>query len=372
MRAAAPAARARHRRTRHARRSRRARGCRKVVRAFPTRPPTAMPTPCRPADVPELRRRSANLAGLARNELVECLDGPARGQRRLEIDTPSGLSATLVVDRSLDVLSLRLGGENVGWRGASGARHPVPDPEGERGLALMRSFDGFLVTCGLDHTGLPTVHGADYLKYPPRAETVHPLHGRLATSPVTLTGYGIDAAGAGCAWASAEVRQAGVFTEVLTLRRRIEIELGRPVLRVRDTVENEGYRPVPHQLLYHVNLGYPLLDADARLTGDGWELAHLLDGDGSAAVPSDDHEELVDVGATPADRFGLENAATGLACTLRTDPETLPVTAVWRAFQSGVFALGIEPQTGGGDEPLAMLGPGERRGYRLEVELGRG
>ena len=328
-----------------------------------------MPTPFDPADVPELRRRSANLAGLARNELVECLDGPARGQRRLEIDTPSGLSATLVVDRALDVLSLRLAGENVGWRGASGARHPVPDPEGERGLALMRSFDGLLVTCGLDHTGLPTVHDADYLKYPPRARTVHPLHGRLASSPVTLTGYGIDAAGTGCAWASAEVRQAGVFTEVLVLRRRVEIELGRPVLRVRDEVANEGFRPVPHQLLYHVNLGYPLLDAESRLTGEGWELAHLLDD--APAVPSDDHAELVDVGATPDGEFGLANAATGLRCALRTDAARLPVTAVWRAFQSGVFALGIEPQTGGGDEPLATLAPGERRTYRLDVELGR-
>lgn len=327
-------------------------------------------------ELARLRRCSAGLAGLVRNELVECLDGPARGQRRLEIDTPSGLSATLVVDRSLDVLSLRYRGSNIGWRGASRARHPVPDLEGERGLALMRSFDGLLVTCGLDHTGLPLSRGAEHLRYPPRAETVHPLHGRLATAGVTLTGYGIDTGGGGgggqCVWATAEIHQSGVFTEAMTLHRRIEIDLAEPRLRVSDTVVNDGYRPVPHALLYHVNIGFPLLDEAARLEGEGWTLADRLD-DGSA-TPSDDHEEIVDVAPTPkhAAGFGIRNARNGLRCRLLTDPATLPTTALWRAYQSGVFALGIEPQTAAGvDGRAAMLAPGERRHYRLDIEVGQ-
>jgi len=330
-----------------------------------------MITPFRTADVADVRRRSPALAGLVRNELVECIDGPARGQRRLEIDTPSGLSATLVVDRSLDVLSLRFRGENLGWRGASRARHPIPDPESECGLGLMRSFDGLLVTCGLDHAGLPAATDAAYLRYPPRAEVVHPLHGRLATSGVTLTGYGVDVEGSGCVWATADVHQGGVFTECLTLHRRVEIDLERPVLRVRDEVANEGFRPVPHALLYHVNFGHPLLGAGARLTGEGWALRDLLD-DGSA-VPSDDHEELVDVGPTPTNEggFGIRNPSAGLGCTLRTDARTMPVTALWRAYQSGVFALGIEPQTSG-EGASAMIESGERRRYSLELEVERG
>ena len=151
-------------------------------------------------------------------------------------------------------------------------------PRASGGLGLMRSFDGLLVTCGLDHAGLPAVADASYLRYPPRAEIVHPLHGRLPTSGVTLTGYGVDVEGRGCAWATADVHQAGVFTECLTLHRRVEIELERPVPRV---------------------------------------------------------------------------------------------TALWRAYQSGVFALGIEPQTdpAGG---AGTLEPGERRRYSPELELERG
>lgn len=319
-----------------------------------------------------LRRRSAGLAGLARNELVECIDGPARGQRRLEIDTPSGLSATLVVDRSLDLLSLRYRGSNIGWRGASRARHPIPDLESEHGLGLMRSFDGMLVTCGLDHTGLPLSRGAEHLRYPPRERSVHPLHGRLAAAGVTLSGYGIDAGDGQCVWATAEVHQSGVFTEAMTLYRRVEIDLAHPRVRVRDTVVNAGYRPVPHALLYHVNLGFPLLGEAARLEGEGWTLADRLDD--ASATPSDDHEEIVDVAPTPVheEGFGVRNTRNGLWCRLGTDPDTLPTTALWRAYQSGVFALGIEPQTGTCEDGEAtVLSPGERRHYRLDIDVGQ-
>lgn len=312
------------------------------------------------------RRKSAGLAGLARAELVECLDGPARGQRRLEIDTPSGLAATLVVDRSLDVLSLRYRGTNLGWRSAARAAHPIAPLESDTGFGLMRSFDGLLVTCGLDHTGLPRERDADWLAYPPKSTSIHPLHGRLASAGVRLSNYGVD-------WdryvvhAEAEVYQTGVFTEVLVLRRRIEIELEAPVVRVIDQVSNEGYRPTPHRLLYHVNIGYPLLDTPARLFGDSWSLADRLDDD--EAVPSDDHRELVDTAPTPTGGFGIRNEALGLALQLDTAAEALPVTAVWRAWQSGIYALGIEPQTDADSSEHGMLSAGETRDYRIDLTV---
>ena len=327
----------------------------------------------------DLRRRSAGLAALARCELVECLDGPARGQRRLEIDTPSGLAATLVVDRALDVLSLRYRGENLGWRSAARARHPVHPLEDEHGLGLMRSFDGLLVTCGLEHAGLPVERDATALRYPPRARTVHPLHGRLPGAGVALTSHGIDW-DAGCVRVTGEVYQGGVFTECLVLRRRVEIMLDEPRVVIVDEVENEGFEPASHALLYHVNVGHPLLGEDARLIGDGWALRDRLDGgDGVAAgaSPSDDHVEVVDVEATPEDRIGIENTASGLFLEIATDARALPVTALWRAFRSGVFALGIEPQTAPAEDDGAFgagpvsLAPGERRAYRLELLAGR-
>ncbi len=40
-------------------------------------------------------------------------------------------------------------------------------------------------------------------------------------------------------------------------------------MRIEDTVENEGFEPQPLLLLYHMNLGWPLLDETARLIGPG-------------------------------------------------------------------------------------------------------
>lgn len=110
-----------------------------------------------------------------------------------------------------------------------------------------------------------------------------------------------------------------------------------------------GYRPTRHGILYYANLGYPLLDQGARLTGPGWALSDRLD-DGSAA-PSDDHVEIMDAVPSPpaVDRgcceAGLDNPGLGIGLRLRYDPSVLSTTALGRAFQPGVFALGIEPQT---------------------------
>ena len=66
-------------------------------------------------------------------------------------------------------------------------------------------------------------------------------------------------------WAEGEVIQAAVFGEQLALRRRIEADLGGTALRITDTVTNTGATPCPHMLLYHCNIGFPVVDAGAEL-----------------------------------------------------------------------------------------------------------
>ncbi len=234
------------------------------------------PTRLRDA-LPDLRRKSTGLRGLADLRLVTLIDGPGAGGRLLQARTPSGLALDIALDRSADILRISFRGHELGWHSPVQAPHPWPPAELEHGLGFLRGFDGFLVTCGLDHHG-------------PAAET------------------------------SAEV------------------------------------------------LRYPLLDREARLTGPGWALAHCLD-DGSAQ-PSDDHAEIVNEGASPTPAqdgrcaAGLENHGLGIGLKLRYDPAALPVTALWRAFQSGVFALGIEPQT-----LIGTLQAQEERVYRLDIEI---
>jgi len=65
-------------------------------------------------------------------------------------------------------------------------------------------------------------------------------------------------------WAEAEVAQAAVFGEQLLLTRRIEADLGGTSLRIADTVTNTGPTPCPHMILYHCNVGFPVVDDAAR------------------------------------------------------------------------------------------------------------
>lgn len=66
---------------------------------------------------------------------------------------------------------------------------------------------------------------------------------------------------------SGRVRQAHLFGENLELRRKIRCRLGTGELTVDDVVTNLGPATQPHMLLYHVNLGWPLLDEGATLRG---------------------------------------------------------------------------------------------------------
>ena len=311
----------------------------------------------------DLRRRSALLRGLAETRVVRVEDGPGAGGRLLEVRTPAGLTLDVALDRGGDVLRLAWRGTEIGWHSAAGAPAPWPALEDDRGLGTMRGFDGFLVTCGLDHHGLPAETTADAFAYPPRGAMVHPLHGRIMAARAELMRRETDWE-AGAIHIRTVARQASVFGEVLELDRRLTVALHEPRLTIDDAVTNRGFRPTRHGILYHVNLGHPLLGEGTRLTGAEWPLRDRLDG---GASPEDDHVEIVDVGPSPSQGVGLANADLGIRLALRFDPAALPVTALWRAFQSGVFALGLEPQTDLAADP--PLGAGEARRYRLKVEL---
>ena len=56
-----------------------------------------------------------------------------------------------------------------------------------------------------------------------------------------------------------------VFGEQLLLTRRIEADLGGTCVRIADTVTNTGPTACPHMLLYHCNVGFPVVDDRAEL-----------------------------------------------------------------------------------------------------------
>lgn len=315
----------------------------------------------------DLRRRSILMRGPAELRLVTLADGPAAGARLVEVRTPQGLTADIALDRGGDLFRLGWRGTELGWRSAVDGVTPWPVADTEEGLGFLRGFDGFLVTCGLDHHGVAATTPAEAFNYPLRRANHHPLHGRIMATKAELVEKRMD-------WAAGEMRlhlvlrQASVFGEVLELDRLWTFRLDRPEVQLTDRVIHRGFRPTRHGVLYHINLGHPFLGEDLRLSAPDWLPGARLAAD--TISPTDDHVEKVDAAPSPkAGRVELTNRTLGFGLALRFDPGMLPVTALWRAFQSGTFALGVEPQTSFADAAVATLAPQEERMYRLDLSI---
>jgi Domain of unknown function (DUF4432) len=343
----------------------------------------------------EIDARTGALAQVAGVELLEYADGPERGVRVLDFRTGAGLSFRVAVDRGFDLLSAEHRGVPIGWRSPTGPRHPgLASVEENRGWGFLRSFTGLLATCGLDHALAPATSSLAQYIYPGFTDGDYPLHGRVSQVPARLVGYGERWDGDACAlWAEGEVAQTAVFGENLVLTRRIEAALGGSTITVDDRVENRGYRPTPHMLLYHYNFGYPLLDEGAELLVPSRAIVHAVHGDLRAqgvghrlqGPPKPDFSEQVyehDVVAGPDGMASalLINPALGAGgCGVRLDYDraALPCLIEWQCLQSGLYVLGIEPSTNHvrgrrfAEErgELMFLEHGETRHYRTRLSV---
>lgn len=324
----------------------------------------------------EVVDRIGSLGQLARIDSYVELQGAARGARRMRLVTGGGLEVDLHPDRALDVGAVTIFGIPVAWLSPTGIA--APGYYSSAGDAWLRTFGGGLVTtCGLDTFG------------PPREteEGTTAFHGRIGAVPATL----VEARVAEDSLVvEAEVRQASSLGENLLLRRRITAPIAGTSFRVDDTVTNEGTRSSPHLLLYHCNIGWPLLDDAATLAVPSTAVEPV----GTAAIrapeawrtvtePVDGAVEQVYVhGFEGAERVtvALENPRLGLRLELAFDAASLPRLVQWRMMGRRSYVLGLEPTNFSGASTLLAhgpvaepprLAPGESRSYGLDFEFQR-
>ncbi|HEY8584530.1 MAG TPA: DUF4432 family protein, partial [Capillimicrobium sp.] len=217
-----------------------------------------------PLDAESLRRLAGHPEQVVGAELVRREDGSERGVRLVRLRSGE-VDVEVVVDRALDLAGAAVRGVPVAWLSPTGIAGPwFAEPSG---MGTFRTFfGGLLTTCGLEHTLGPTVDDVAHFAYPGKTTEAFPLHGRISATPARLTGYGAALDGARPhVFVEGEVRQATVFGETLLLRRRIELDVGGRTIRIADAVRNAGYAPTPHALLYHVNLGWPLVAPGATV-----------------------------------------------------------------------------------------------------------
>ena len=337
-----------------------------------------------PLDRSGLLAHVGQMSQVAGVRLVTLADGAGRGTRLLEFRSGAGLEFEIIVDRAFDVGHASIAGRPFAWISQVGIEGPWYRELA--GLGWLRSFGGgLLVTGGLDHVMSPETADATDPRFPAKLTSDYPLHGRLSGEPATLVGYGETWSGEDCTlWAEGLARQVSAFGEVLELRRRIECRVGTNEFRLHDTVTNLDYSPSPHMLLYHVNLGFPLIADGSRLVVDH----ETATGRDDVLTPGWDRfgppepgvaEEVIEIrpsaGVDGRVLATVVNADESLAVYEHYRSDTLPYLVLWRMLGQGTYVVGLEASTNGtagrrdvrAKGELVVLEPGESREYDLVI-----
>ena len=304
-------------------------------------------------------------------EEVRLVGGKGDGMRLLNLWNAAGLYLTVAADRCADIYRLRLGGDNLGYFSPCGYVGPSFYQEPEKGF--LKSFTaGFLTTCGLNNAGGPSDCDGERV----------PLHGTIGNTPCEAFWWEEDGESM---IVHASVRDQTLFGRKLMLRRTLRIGKFENVITLTDTVENQGDRAEPVLLMYHMNMGYPLLSERAQVDSNASRVVL-----GDAAVPEETWKRIDP--PRPRTReicyrhlfedreraaVSIRNPEIGKGLQIAFDPKEFPCLIQWSLFSERDYALGLEPRNfpegpkakAKEKGQLHVLQPGESRSYHVEVKL---
>lgn len=199
--------------------------------------------------------------GIEEHRLV---GGKGDGMRLFEVNNGKGLMLTVSPDRNGDITRLRYRGINMSYMSPCG--YVAPAYYDSIGTSWLKSFTaGFLTTCGLQAVGSPCKDGGEEL----------PLHGSIANQPCEQAYWTEEE---GKLVVHTVTRDETIFGSKLRLERKITVSTEENEFVICDTIRNTGDRVEPMEILYHMNMGYPLLDEESIVTVPAAEV-----------VPRDDH-----------------------------------------------------------------------------------
>ncbi|MDI7276460.1 MAG: aldose 1-epimerase family protein [Anaerolineae bacterium] len=330
----------------------------------------------------ELLSKVGDVAQVGGVRLAELADGRERGVRIADVRTGTGFAFTVHVDRGLDIGTAEFCGQALAWRSAAGVAGPAYyEPEG---TAWVKGFPGgLLTTCGFSAAGAPTVDEGQPLG----------LHGPISYAPAA----NVHAAGRWCGdeyevSIQGRVREGYLFGPKLELERRIWTRLGESRLTVEDRVTNLGGERTPFMIIYHCNLGFPLLDEGAEIIAPSRQVIPSTEVARSGLerwsrmeAPQAGYAEQVFYHEMAAGASGwvtvvLANrragGGRGLGLYIRYRQRELPRFVEWKMMGHGDYVLGLEPANcwpglGRAGErargTLEFLEPGEEREFAVEI-----
>lgn len=232
------------------------------------------------------------------------------------------LTFEVLVDKCMDIAQTYHKGTNISFISANGIDNFSND--------FGTFYNGGLVyTCGLDNLGR-------------RAE---PIHGKIHSIPANLQSCIVDENGVEI---KGFMEQTSLFGDKLRLTRTITTKVNSDVIEINDCLENFGHKDANYCLLYHVNMGYPMLDEGVKIVSPMKQLysntpctdAHLL-----MDKPDDLIEEKTYYNSVDTGYVCVQNDKLKKQFILEYDKAVLPCIMEWKSMGSGDYALGLEPAT---------------------------
>ncbi len=298
------------------------------------------------------------------------------GMRIVEAYNAAGLHFTILPDRGFDLWTAAYQGVPLTWVSPGS---PFPPDDGATWLGQFNG--GLLTTCGLRHVGPPENDA--------QTGAFRDLHGRFSRlrAGETNTGGVWTDSHSYTATLTSTVHEGQLHGEQIELRRTYHLPHAAPYLLIEDTITNQGDQPEPFMLLYHVNVGYPLVRAGARLI-----TPHQAVYDRAGGGRADEADWSTYAAAAPryaeqvyfhhlrgdADEqtaILLHNDEIGIR--LGYDLRQLPYFTQWKNTRNGMYVNGIEPgncipegqNAARQHNRLETLAAGEQRSYTLKIEI---
>jgi hypothetical protein len=153
------------------------------------------------------------------------------------------------------------------------------------------------------------------------------------------------------------MREAVLYKENLHFTRKIETSLGSNSFKITDTIVNLALREENVCILYHFNIGYPVIDDGARLmipSGDivndplngrpaRWEESLAL-----VPAPQPNADTTLFMRLDEEDiKLGVRNERLSgfKGIYMKYKKSQLPCFTMWRNYLQGDYVLGLEPGT---------------------------
>ncbi len=277
-------------------------------------------------------------------------DGKAKGVEAIEIKTGAGLQFTVLPGRGMDIAWTEYRGCPVNYMSKTGV--VSPDYYESNGMNWLHNFfAGMLTTCGLLNVG-----GPQKVTHSVIGEREYGIHGRIsncAAEQVSVFEDFVD--GEYVMKVSGLMREAVLHGEHLTLRREISTTLGSKEFKLKDTVSNLNVLPQEIMLLYHINMGYPLLDKGSRFISNSKTVTGLSDeaeaekakafefSDPVLGIAERCYSHDMNEGENGLVKLAFVNDKLEMGLALEYRKDQLPYFNEWKMLNQKEYVVGLEP-----------------------------